>query len=178
MNAKRLVIGLAALLLAVLMIVAIAELRRREKSIQNSAGGAATTQGTTLSTAPVTSTTTKPQDPDTVPAYSVCVSTIYGDLYYQDQWMDFMVVEQTPGADALTVMFQAKLNEQTFDLFVLTIGEHTGSPVGQITDASGVKREVYVQLCDLGDISHLSAGEQNRLYAMQEEINFVIENMT
>lgn len=107
----------------------------------------------------------------------VTVSTPYGDLYFQDQWEDLMKIEQKETDDSVEVAFSAEINDMTYTLFYVTIGSGGGTPVGELTGPDGVKREVFVRSNEMEDIPELSDGERNRLYAMQEDINYIIENL-
>lgn len=107
----------------------------------------------------------------------VQVSTPYGDLYYQDQWEEYMVTEQEDTGDGVKVTFSACINGMTYPLFYVTIGSGEGALVGELTGPDGAKREVYVRSNEMEEISELSDSERNRLYAMQEDINYIIENL-
>lgn len=114
---------------------------------------------------------------ETVPPDCVVVSTPYGNLQYQDQWMEFMSVDQVRNGDDLVVTFSALINDVKYPLFELTIGAGDGNAAGQITDANGVRRDVYVHMMEIVDTAALTDSEQNRIFAMQEDINYVIENL-
>lgn len=107
----------------------------------------------------------------------VTVGTPYGDLYYQSMWSDCMKTEQTRNGDALEVSFSTQINGKAYLLFVVVIGPGDGTPAGELTDAEGTKREVSVRFEELAESPELTEGERNRLYAMQEEINYVIDNL-
>lgn len=107
----------------------------------------------------------------------VTVSTKYGNLYYQDQWEDVMITELTEKDTCVVVDFVAEINGVRYPLFCVILGQSEGDPVGQITDAQGGKHDVFVHMEEIGGIADLTEGEQNRLFAMQEEINFVIESL-
>ena len=107
----------------------------------------------------------------------VAVNTPYGRLYYQEQWAEFMKVEQVTEDGLLYAHFVTELNGANYPLFTLLIGTAEGDASAQLTDADGVQRNVYVQIEEFVNVESLSAEEQDRLYAMQEEINFVIENI-
>lgn len=107
----------------------------------------------------------------------VTIETQYGNLYYQSCWNSFMQVEQEVNENSIIVTFQAEFHNVIYPLFQVTIGEAEGSPVGTLIDQSGTRRDVYIQLMKLEGVSALTIDEQNRLYAMQEEINYVIENL-
>lgn len=114
---------------------------------------------------------------ETVPPDCVVVSTPYGNLQYQDQWLEFMAVDQVRNGDDLVVTFSALVNDVKYPLFELTIGAGDGNAAGQITDANGVRRDVYVHMMEIVDTAALTDSEQNRIFAMQEDINYVIENL-
>ena len=59
----------------------------------------------------------------------------------------------------------------------MTIGEGDGSKIGELTDGAGTKRDVYVQLEEIQEDPNLNDGEQNRLFAMQEDLNYLIDNL-
>lgn len=105
------------------------------------------------------------------------VNTPYGDLYYQEQWSDNMVVEQKEEGDLVRVSFLAKFNGLKYALFDLVIGGGEEESVATITDAAGTVRNVSVNFLELGEYPELSEDDQNQLYAMQEDINYVIENI-
>lgn len=107
----------------------------------------------------------------------VVVSTPYGELRYQEQWVEFMKTKQEMEGDILYVTFAAEFNGLEYELFELVIGEDGEDPVTQITDAEGTKRNVNVNFTELVEYPELAEDEQNRLYAMQEDINFVVENI-
>ena len=114
---------------------------------------------------------------ETVPPNCVIVSTPYGNLQYQDQWHEFMYVEQVQDGENVVVTFSAKFENGQYPLFALTIGSMGEEPAAMITDAAGVQRGVYVQMMEILESDTLTDTEQNRVYAMQEDINYVIENI-
>ena len=113
----------------------------------------------------------------TVPQNCVVVSTAYGNFQYQDQWIEFMRVEQHAEGNNLRVSFSADINNVRYALFELLIGEMDGNPIGKITDADGAQRNVYVYMMEIEPSAALTESELNRLYAMQEDINYIIDNM-
>lgn len=115
-----------------------------------------------------------PEEEDT---NTVTVHTEYGDMYFQEQWAEFMKTEQVMEDEVLTVSFMAEFNGQRYLLFKISVGAGEGDPVTQITDADGVQRDVFVVFEELLEYDELAQDEQNCLYAMQEEINFVVENL-
>ena len=103
----------------------------------------------------------------------IAVQTPLGTLYYDACWVEMMRTEQETADQSLVVRFYADLEGQRYDLFSVTIGAAEAN-AGQITDDRGTSRNVYVTVEDLGDLSALEDEQKNVLYAMQEQINFVI----
>ena len=68
------------------------------------------------------------------------------------------------------------IRETKLDLFELSIGGGEGEPVGKITGTDGATRDLYLRLIELGDMSQLTEGEKDRVYAMQEALNFVLDH--
>ena len=116
--------------------------------------------------------TTRPED---LPP--IAVETSYGTLYYQGQWEEFMVVEQTETENGVKVSFRAEFNDCSYPLFVFCIGEGEGVEVGSVTDSEGNSHPVFASMEELEIGEDLTDVETNRLYAMQEDINFVIDNL-
>ena len=76
-----------------------------------------------------------------------------------------------------SVVFAVTVNDQEYTLFIVMICDAEGDSVGSVTDDSGHTRNVFVDISDLPDLSDLSEEEQDQLYAMQEAINVLIENL-
>lgn len=110
-------------------------------------------------------------------ANDIIISTQYGDLYYPDQWTECVQIDQSTAGNALVVSFAAQINDVQYPLFKVTIGEGDGSKIGELTDSAGTKRDVYLQLEEIQEDPNLNDGEQNRLYAMQEDVNYLIDNL-
>lgn len=107
----------------------------------------------------------------------IVVSTQAGDLRFPEQWTDLISTRQETSEGVTNVVFETEIQGTTYELFELNIGGGEGQLAGSITDASGVQREVYVVLHDISDAAGLTESEQNRLLAMQEDVNYVIDNL-
>ena len=115
---------------------------------------------------------TEPVNPD-----EVQISTEFGNLYFREQWIEFMHTEQMKNDTSIVVTFEADINGVLYPLFSITIGGTEGAAVGQLTDEAGTKRNVYVHVEEIAESGSLTEGELNRMYAMQEEINYIIERL-
>lgn len=118
-----------------------------------------------------------PQAEDVQSDESIPVETKFGTLYYNAQWADFMKISVDEQDKSVRVTFLATVKDTDFRLFDVVIGEWEGVPAGQITGQDAVSRNVYVVLDDVEPDASLSAEESNRLYAMQEDINFVLDHL-
>lgn len=105
------------------------------------------------------------------------IETVYGTLYYPKQWEEYVTTEQQENGDTIVVSFVATLHNINYRLFEVTIGGTEGAAAGELTDAEGTKRTVYMQVYELEGDSGLTATEQNRLYAMQEDLNYLIDHL-
>ena len=105
------------------------------------------------------------------------IQTEYGDLYYPAQWEEYLKTEQTMNNNSLQVSFSAYLEDKNYPMFQVTIGDSEDTEVGELTDSSGTKRAVHVKVTELEGLEELSETEQHQIYAMQEELNYVIDNL-
>lgn len=116
------------------------------------------------------------KDDENIPK-EVVVSTQYGDLFYQEKWAEHMKIEETMDGDTLTVSFYTELNEVKYLLFQLVIGGDQAGAFGKLTDTDGTKRDVHVMMPELVVAEELSDEEKDHLFAIQEEVNYVIDHL-
>lgn len=109
------------------------------------------------------------------------VKTNLGTFYIPQKYEQFLQVTTSNRDHGGKVDFSTEQDGKKYNLFALGIGDEAGEGNGQlagsITDNNGVSHEVFVIMCDLGDISKLSQDKQDQLYALQETVNVVIENL-
>ena len=105
------------------------------------------------------------------------IDTPLGRLRYPDQFFDYIETEQQESENGLSVLFTAVIGEKRIQLFELLIGEGDGEPVGTLTGPDDVQRDVFLRFIEIEDLEGLTEGETNRVYAMQESLNFVIDNL-
>lgn len=110
-------------------------------------------------------------------AEEIVIGTAYGDLYYPAQWEEFLQVDQTEDGESVQVAFSGKVDETLYPLFTIIIGSGDGVSAGTLTDKDGTQHEVYVQIREVTGNAALSQIELNRLYAMQEDLNYLIDNL-
>lgn len=110
-------------------------------------------------------------------AVDILITTEYGDLVYPEQWTDLVEITTTKEGEAIKVTFEAPIGETKYFLFAMVIGGTEGVPAGELTGPDGVVRSVNLIVEEIVEIPELTEGEQNRLYAMQEDLNYIIENL-
>lgn len=106
------------------------------------------------------------------------VETPCGELHFQARWSDYMQIRQEQEGDTHRVFFMARLNEKDYPLFDLAIGpaaDETDTMV--LTDEQGIRHRVDVNMEESMEYAELDSNGQEILYSMQEQINFIIENM-
>lgn len=107
----------------------------------------------------------------------VKIETAYGTLYYPRQWEGYVTTEQQENDDTIVVSFIATLQNTNYRMFEVTIGGTEGVAVGELTDAEGTKRTVYMWVYELEMGPEVTEIERNRLYAMQEDLNYLIDHL-
>ena len=105
------------------------------------------------------------------------IDTEYGTLSYPTEWKDALSTSESNENGFLTITFTANVGGQTYTLFNVMINSKEGDSVGTIKADDGTVRNVFTEIKELPDISGLSEEDQNQLYAMQEGINVLIENL-
>lgn len=108
---------------------------------------------------------------------NMVIHTDYGDLYYPEQWSEYLKTEQVMNNDSLQILFSAHLGDKDFPMFQVTIGDSDDTEVGEVTDNSGTKRTVYMRVKELEGVEELQETEQHQIYAMQEDLNYVIDHL-
>lgn len=107
----------------------------------------------------------------------MAIETKYGDLSYPAKWEDSLATTESEKNNIFFVNFSAKIGEQEYNVFTVMICGEEGDSVGTITDKSGTTRNVFVDIPELSELTGLSEEDQNLLYAMQEGVNVLIENL-
>ncbi len=105
------------------------------------------------------------------------VETKYGTLRYPDQWAEFASADVEENGDTVLVHFKAAFDDQTFPLFDISIGSGDGAEAGKIKGPDGQERSVYVTMNELEGTSGLDDTKKDRLFAMQEDVNYILDNL-
>lgn len=105
------------------------------------------------------------------------VKTEYGSLYYPQRFEANMKTEITNDNDGCMVEFFSECDGRKYSLFYINIGIDGGQLAGYITDDKGTERNVFVIVPEIENIDVLSSENQDKLYAMQEAVNIVVDNL-
>ena len=104
------------------------------------------------------------------------IETSRGVLLYPDQWEKLVFTEETQEEDAVNIRFYTKINDTEYSLFSLRIGGD-GEPDVVWSMDDGTQQNVFVTIHPLELEEDLDEGDVHRLYAMQEDINYVLDHM-
>ena len=107
----------------------------------------------------------------------IVIHTDYGDLHYPDRWQEYVTIRQEQKGSGIAVTFETQSGEETYALFDILIGGDGSDVVGSLTDSVGTQRNVYLYVDTLPEDSGLEEAEQTRFYAMQEDLNYLIEHL-
>lgn len=89
----------------------------------------------------------------------------------------YVTIRQEQNGNTIAVTFETKSGEETYELFKVLIGDDSSEVVGSLTDDTGTQRNVYLHVEELPADSGLEETEQTRFYAMQEDLNYLIDNL-
>lgn len=107
---------------------------------------------------------------------TMIVETQYGDLFYPQQYQDFVSVDEKIEGENLTITFKTTIEDIEYPLFDIMINEEEGDSVGTLEDDHGKVRNVYVEIINT-DVPELSEDDQNQIYAMQEGVNVLVDHL-
>lgn len=102
------------------------------------------------------------------------IKTAYGDLYYPLKWEKQIRVNQVEG-DVHTVQFFAKVEgKEEVHIFDIEFGGENGSLLGYVEEKNGEKVSINIISHDLELSEEWSTEEKNIIYAMLEDLNYII----
>lgn len=94
------------------------------------------------------------------------------------RWQEYVTIRQEQNGNTIAVTFETKSGEETYELFKVLIGDDSSEVVGSLTDDTGTQRNVYLHVEELPADSGLEETEQTRFYAMQEDLNYLIDHLS
>ena len=103
------------------------------------------------------------------------VETARGTLLYPGEWGDRIAISCQENEEQCLVTFKAKTEEDPILLFRVVIDANEENAVGAITK-DGLRSFVHLEMEEL-EQAGLSEKELDQLYAMQEDVNYLLENL-
>jgi len=122
-----------------------------------------------------------PQNPDeflpTDDGTSLVVETPYGNLRFPNRWKDSLVLTVDDG-EVYSVTFACKTeNHGNHPLFTVYFGGNKGMEAGIICDEKGKATVALVDFFDFSPDNSWSYQEKSLVTSMQEDINYLIQNL-
>ena len=112
------------------------------------------------------------QQTQQIPEGDFLVDTSYGQLKYPEKWRSYVWVDQ----DERVFSFYAKIGgHEDILLFRILFDSTEGVALGAVADNSGKMVSVNLLMYELVDGEDWTENEKNLFYAMQEDVNFLIE---
>lgn len=108
---------------------------------------------------------------------SMDIETEEGNLSYPEKWKDYINTDVSNNDNTTSVKFSTKVDDTEYELFTIEIGDSQGTQVGTIKAADGTEKSVHVIFKELENIDKLSEADKQRLYSMQEDLNYLIDHL-
>ena len=108
------------------------------------------------------------------PAFSI--ETSCGALSFPEEWKEFVSVSETARAYGTSVSFTAENGDDIVTLFTLNIGGGEGDEIGTLKGPDGTERSVHMVIDELM-LEGTDEETANQLFAMQEDVNYIIDHL-
>ena len=114
------------------------------------------------------------------PKSSCCLSTPIADLYIPEIWEDMIKTEDVSEEGCFAVTVYATGDAPEVPLYTIYMGETTaqGVLVGTAVTENGQRVPVSIVIHDIEISGSWDSGEVDTLYAMQESVNEIIQQIT
>ena len=106
------------------------------------------------------------------------IKTPYCELYYPDKWEDQVRIEKYDDAEAYVIDFYGTVgahDEQK--LFTLVFNGDEGVAIGYINQKNGERISFGIESYETESFDGLTEEERLDLCSMQEDVNFILENL-
>lgn len=141
-------------------------------------GGSVDTQPPVTTEPPVTS------QPPVQTGDDMIIDTLYAQLHFPTTWaknLTLDIQEDTPanGITPYKVTFRCRVGDHDpVTLFVVHFGQSEGIPVTTVTTPEGKSVEVRLTICNIQLQGAWTQEESRTVYAMQEDLNYLIQKLT
>lgn len=101
------------------------------------------------------------------------LKTPIGTVYYPEEWMDFIEVEEKTEGDTFISDFCCKAADEAVCLFTLSVGpEGKGYLLGTLEDQS-----VWIDVCQIETQDTWSEEDTSRIFDMQNRVNDILDQI-
>lgn len=107
----------------------------------------------------------------------MALDTPYGELHFPVRWAEYLATE-VDETDGYTVRFCARIGDHADQpLFAIHFGGNQGVFYGKTNSASGEGAEIRVTVSEISLDESWTDAETSLVYAMQEDLNYLLEHM-
>ena len=104
------------------------------------------------------------------------IVTERGTVRFPASWGDSLTTSTEESEERSVVTFSANLDSGVFRIFDIILDGNADDAIGSVTkDGTTYYAHLDVEELEEGTVS---ADEQDQIYAMQEDVNYLIENLT
>lgn len=115
---------------------------------------------------------------ESVMADGIEISTPIGNFYYSKAWEEYAEIKYISDGQSFTAVIQATIGNYRADIMAIHLdNDQDGNIIGSAPDADGNRRKICLELYEIDTGSGLSQSEFDTLYAMQEGVNQIIEQI-
>ena len=112
---------------------------------------------------------------DTQPQADILVDTPYGELHFPEKWKDYLMTQQE---EDLVDFYAALPDHEPVLLFTVVFETANGHASGVITAQNGTQTDLAIVIHDLELPGDWSDGEIDIVYAMQEDMNYLLNMLS
>lgn len=107
----------------------------------------------------------------------MAIDTPYGELYYPSRWKSYLSLK-TEEKNGYSVSFYSNVSGHAAQcLFVVYFGSDRGIEIGTVKDDSGRNIRVSIDIISFEPDGSWSEADRNIVYAMQEDMNYLLTKL-
>lgn len=116
---------------------------------------------------------------ESIMADGIVISTPIGELYYSKVWEEYTEVKYNSDERNFTATLQVNIGNHKSDILAIHLcDEADGMFIGTVPASDGNQTKVFLELYEIDTSNDWSQTEIDTVYAMQEGINQIIEQIT
>lgn len=116
---------------------------------------------------------------ESIMADGIAIATPIGELYYSKVWAEYTEVKCNSDENNFTAVIQATIGNHKADIWAIHLCDDAdGMLIGSVPDSNGNQKKVFLELYEVDMDNEWNQSEIDTVYAMQEGINLIIEQVT